>query len=184
MKPNVLARLSLAGFTVLSGCRAAARVAEVPRVDLDLSGGNRGYLVGTPPEAPSMKTTRQMLQTDIELPSAYTPTRGGKRMLEGVAPPKMDMSEEGGEEPARNTASQTDDAYVVKQGDSLWSIAAKSEVYGTSTRWRRIFNANRDVLKRPDRLRPGMTLKIPRAGEAVRAKKAPSSTESVGTFTK
>ena len=51
---------------------------------------------------------------------------------------------------------------MVKKGGSLWSIAAKPEVYGKATRGRRLFDANRDVLKSPDRLRPGMTLKIPR----------------------
>ena len=68
------------------------------------------------------------------------------------------------------------DTYVVKKGDSLWSIAAKPEVYGTATKWRRLYDANRDLLKSPERLRPGMTLKIPRSeGE---------ESEDVGTYTK
>jgi nucleoid-associated protein YgaU len=54
------------------------------------------------------------------------------------------------------------DTYVVQKGDSLWSIAAKPEIYGKATRWRRIFDANRDLLKSPDQLKAGMNLKIPR----------------------
>ena len=43
------------GVLVISGCRTATRVTEVPRVDLELSGGNRGYLVGTPPDRKSTR---------------------------------------------------------------------------------------------------------------------------------
>ena len=53
------------------------------------------------------------------------------------------------------------DAYTVQRGDSLWSIAAKPEVYGKATRWRRIFDANRNLLPSPDRLKAGMVLQIP-----------------------
>ena len=38
------------GIAGMSGCRTATKVTQVPRVDLELpEGGNRGYLVGTPP---------------------------------------------------------------------------------------------------------------------------------------
>lgn len=151
----------LTNLLTLSGCRTATRVTEVPRVDLSLEGGNRGYLIGSPPEAPELKTTRQMVQTDIEIPSFYTPKRAGAVAPLDIAPPEMDMSEESAQTPVPG-ASESYDTYVVQKGESLWSIAAKPEVYGKATRWRRIFDANRDVLKSPDRLRPGMTLKIPR----------------------
>jgi hypothetical protein len=55
----------------VAGCRAAARVVEVPRVDLGLEGGNRGYLVGKAPEAVDLKTTRQMMEATVEVPSLY-----------------------------------------------------------------------------------------------------------------
>ena len=57
------------------GCRTATRVVEIPRVDLELSGGNRGYLRGSPPEAADLKSTRQMVQTTIELPAGRRPAR-------------------------------------------------------------------------------------------------------------
>ena len=153
----ILCGLALAG----SGCRAATRMTEVPRVDLKLEGGNRGYLVGTPPEPVELNPTRQMVATDIEIPSFYKPKHTGAPVnLEGIAPPEIDMDEAG---PA--AGPQTYDTYVAQKGDSLWSIAAKPEIYGKATWWRRIYEANRDQLKSPDRLRAGMTLKIPR-GEA------------------
>jgi nucleoid-associated protein YgaU len=55
------------------------------------------------------------------------------------------------------------DTYVVQPRDSLWSISKKPEIYGSATQWRRLFDANRDLLKgNPNGLRVGMTLQIPR----------------------
>ena len=147
---------------VVTGCRAATRVTEVPRIDLALTEGNRGYLVGRPPEAPELKATRQMIDTTVEVPSFYKPKRTGVSAgQEEIAPPEMDMGSEAA--PAHTGGAPGKyDTYVVQKGESLWSIAAKPEIYGKATRWRLIFDANRDLLKSPDRVRPGMTLKIPR----------------------
>ena len=155
-------RMVFGTVTVLlaGGCRTATRVTEVPRVDLSLEGGNRGYLVGTPSEAAALKTTRQMVETDVEIPSFYRPKRGGAPVsLEEMAPPETEAVGGTAEAPPR-----VFDVYVVQKGDSLWSIAKRPEIYGKATRWRRIFDANRDQLKSPDRLHAGMTLKIPREG--------------------
>lgn len=50
-------------------------------------------------------------------------------------------------------------AYTVQSGDTLSSIAR--QVYGNSSRWREIYEANRDQLPRPEALRPGQVLRIP-----------------------
>ena len=49
--------------------------------------------------------------------------------------------------------------YVVKSGDSLSKIA-KNE-YGNANAWNTIYEANRDILKDPDKIFPGQKLKIP-----------------------
>ena len=49
--------------------------------------------------------------------------------------------------------------YQVKSGDSLSKIA-KAE-YGNANDWNRIFEANKDILKDPDKIFPGQKLKIP-----------------------
>lgn len=49
--------------------------------------------------------------------------------------------------------------YVVQKGDSLSKIA-KHE-YGNANAWRKIFEANQDIIKNPDLIHPGQTLKIP-----------------------
>jgi nucleoid-associated protein YgaU len=49
--------------------------------------------------------------------------------------------------------------YEVVSGDSLSKIA-KHE-YGNANEWKRIYEANRDLLKDPDKIYPGQKLKIP-----------------------
>jgi nucleoid-associated protein YgaU len=49
--------------------------------------------------------------------------------------------------------------YTVKPGDVLGTISAA--VYGTSKSWRKIYDANRDLLTDPNRLEVGMVLRIP-----------------------
>ena len=49
--------------------------------------------------------------------------------------------------------------YEVRPGDSLSKIA-KAE-YGNANEWNRIFEANKDILKDPNKIYPGQKLKIP-----------------------
>ena len=53
--------------------------------------------------------------------------------------------------------------YVVQEGDTLESIAAKEDIYGNRLRWKEIFEENKDVIgSAPDKLEPGTKLIIPR----------------------
>ena len=49
--------------------------------------------------------------------------------------------------------------YTVKPGDSLWTISAAC--CSRATRFEQILDANRDKLKSPDEIFPGMQLLIP-----------------------
>lgn len=49
--------------------------------------------------------------------------------------------------------------YTVQQGDTLSAIS--KQFYGKASRWNAIFEANRDQLDDPDRIKPGQVLKIP-----------------------
>jgi len=62
--------------------------------------------------------------------------------------------------PAPTPAAQPR-TYTVAKGDTLSQIAKQH--YGDANTWRRIYDANRDVLKDPDRIFPGQVLKIPDA---------------------
>jgi len=50
--------------------------------------------------------------------------------------------------------------YTVRPGDTLSSIAAR--LYGDRAAWTRLYEANRNVIADPTRLRPGVTLTVPR----------------------
>lgn len=87
------------------------------------------------------------------------------------APARPDFSNVGGgfastdkvPEPALmpvNTQTVTP-TYTVVKGDTLSKIA--KEIYGKASLWRMIYEANRDVVKNPDRIQIGWVLKIPPA---------------------
>jgi nucleoid-associated protein YgaU len=52
--------------------------------------------------------------------------------------------------------------YEVQSGDSLSKIARKE--YGDASKWQLIFEANKDILKDPNKIFPGQKLKIPPLG--------------------
>jgi LysM repeat protein len=58
--------------------------------------------------------------------------------------------------PHQDDSSRT---HTVQAGDTLSAIAKK--YYGNANDYMEIFNANRDQLSDPDKIRPGQVLKIP-----------------------
>ncbi len=60
-------------------------------------------------------------------------------------------------------SSKSSGYYVVKSGDSLWSIAKKQ--YGDGSKCNIIYNANKDKIKNPALINIGWKLKIPEANE-------------------
>ena len=73
---------------------------------------------------------------------------------------KPDFSDvEGGASSTAPLAQPAEQTYTVVSGDSLSKIAKHH--YGDANKWRRIFEANQDVLTDPDLIYPGQTLKIP-----------------------
>jgi hypothetical protein len=55
--------------------------------------------------------------------------------------------------------------YTVKSGDTLSKIA--KELLGDADRWREILEANKDLIKNPNVIQPGLELDIP-VGPATR----------------
>jgi len=51
--------------------------------------------------------------------------------------------------------------YVVVEGDSLSKIARRE--YGDASKWRTIYEANKDLINDPDLIFPGQELKVPGA---------------------
>lgn len=52
--------------------------------------------------------------------------------------------------------------HMVREGENLWEIAGKPEVYNDPYRWLLLYHANRDQIFEPDLIYPGMVLLIPR----------------------
>jgi nucleoid-associated protein YgaU len=50
-------------------------------------------------------------------------------------------------------------SYTVQKGDTLSKIS--KQFYGDASKYKKIFDANRDQLKDPDKIQPGQVLRIP-----------------------
>ena len=152
----------------VTGCaRITTQVVEKPRVDQELA-GNRGYFAGTPPPATTQRpSTRQVIQTDIELPTAQemNPWKIKKAAPAAETPARHGWEESSAdmESPPATEAAPESAApattYTVKSGDTLERIASK--VYGDGKQWNRIYKANKDRLSSPNKLKVGQELVIP-----------------------
>ena len=77
--------------------------------------------------------------------------------------PKADFSdvEGGSSSTAPSPSAEFGRTYTIRKGDSLSKIAKRE--YGDAQQWRRIFEANRDIIKDPDLIHPGQVVRIPDA---------------------
>jgi nucleoid-associated protein YgaU len=64
-------------------------------------------------------------------------------------------------EPSRVAGTQikTERFHIVCLGETLSGISYK--YYGSTNKWQKIYNANRETIENPNRIKPGMRLNIP-----------------------
>lgn len=171
--------LAVATFVAaLAGCSVNTKLIERERVDQGVS-GNRGYLQGTPPSASGggeRKTTRKYYEVQVEFPSVTEESRVPKKAPQEKPAPSsgVNYGTSVTEEETKVTTVEIEEKeeftnYTVQKGDTLQKISMK--FFGTTKKWKRIFDANKDVLRTPDRVRPGMVFKIPRL-ESVKVKES------------
>jgi nucleoid-associated protein YgaU len=86
---------------------------------------------------------------DKPKPDFSNVTSGGSSTAPAPPPERKPAA---GDAPAPRT-------YTVVSGDSLSKIAKK--LYGDANKWKVIFEANRNIIKNPDKIRPGQVLEIP-----------------------
>jgi nucleoid-associated protein YgaU len=99
------------------------------------------------------------LTLDLRLPagSTMTPTPPGAGTPGSPSAGDPVPEGSGGPSVAPDHAMES---YTVKSGDTLSKISQR--FYGGATGYQRIFEANRDQLKDPDKIQPGQILRIPR----------------------
>lgn len=119
--------------------------------------GNRGYVRGgvTPEQEVYVS------EKGGERVSGSTRLSGSGLGLKNM--PQIVYSEPSSENSSAGSSavsSSGNEYYVVKKGDTLQKISEK--FFKTTTRWKDIYEANKHILKTPDRIRPGQKLVIPK----------------------
>ncbi|HBN09371.1 MAG TPA: hypothetical protein DD435_12220 [Cyanobacteria bacterium UBA8530] len=82
--------------------------------------------------------------------------------VDGVVGPKTSAAIAGAlknKSGSPSTAAAAKSSYTVVSGDTLFAIARR--LLGDGTRWREIYSLNQDILKDPNKIFPGQTLKLP-----------------------
>jgi nucleoid-associated protein YgaU len=176
MKKFSLLILSLLLGLILPGC-VKTYTFQAEREDQVLE-GNRGYIMGEAPKSEvERKQTRTMMGVDVELPASKEYKKRKKALTEERVTTekttgetavyeepergftdeqwtgKKEVKEEGGTEPVLSQQ------YTVKEGDTLQKIAKK--FLGRTSKWTKIYEANKDSLKDPSRIYPGQVIMIP-----------------------
>jgi len=160
--------LGLSLIFILSGCVVRTYPLTRERVDQELT-GNRGYLQGQPPaqEAKERKATRTTQVVEIELRSPLKFERAPKVAAEGKTEEKPLEGNRGyitqsTTPEIAEPSAQSYEKYTVQKNDTLQKISSK--FYGTTKKWNKIFEANKDKLKGSNKIYPGQVLDIPSEG--------------------
>jgi len=126
---------------------------RIKNKDKDLY-GNRGYVQG------NMAPEKEVYVSESGKEQVSTGRLGNKsgsgRMPQIVY---SEPSSDTGTENLSSSGAKHKEFYVVQKGDTLQKISEK--LYGTTQKWQSLYNANKHMLKSPDRIRSGQKLLIP-----------------------
>jgi nucleoid-associated protein YgaU len=149
---------------ILSGCVARTYPLTRDRIDQDMAAGNRGFIMGKHSgEEIAKKDTRTVRVFEIEIGPSYKAKNKGvsaETSRTVITNAEYTPEEASVSEPALSSGNFQ--KYTVGKNDTLQKISQK--FYGTTKKWMKIYEANRDVLKAPDRVYPGQVLNIPEEG--------------------
>ena len=158
--------LFLLVITFFVGC-VTLRTYEIekPRVDTDIE-GNQGYLSGDAVQTPAenrLGDTRKISVVEIEFRKSKAKE---KQVQESETEDYLFKDDTFGSELAIEDNSefyaedtQTYQDYTVSKSDTLQKISYK--FYGTTKKWKKIYDANKDVIKNSDKVYPGTKIRIP-----------------------
>ena len=158
---------------LLSGCMTRTFVAQQKSADTLAAHpeGNRGYLMGKPPQDLPEAKPRMVPTLEIEMGmrADNNPTLKKKVPVESYSEPvkRSEASALSSRQEASApvvtsveplTASRAQKEYTVQSGDTLQEISQK--LYGTTKKWHKLYMLNKDIMKSPDKIHPGMTIKV------------------------
>jgi nucleoid-associated protein YgaU len=167
MEKRIFSLLAFVSVLVLSGCVVRTYPLTRDRVDQDLS-GNRGYLQGQAPageERPRKETRRtQIIEIELSSPIKFDTKKKAKPVSVPVVSEPVESDGNRGyitqnQIPEVEPIAPKYETYTVKKGDTLQKISKK--YYGTTKKWAKIYEANRDTMTGPDKIYPGKVLNIP-----------------------
>jgi len=158
----------LLSIIFIAGCMTVRTYEiEKPRTDTEIK-GNRGVLMGTAevqPKQSNLGPNRKISVIEVELgkPEAkqakrvyvIKPRSGAEEDLALI----QDQEQELEINDVELAVEEEYVLYTVSKSDTLQKISHK--FYGTTRRWKSIYEANKNVLKSPDKLYPGTELRIP-----------------------
>jgi len=161
--------LGLSLIFILSGCVVRTYKVTKEREDQDLTQGNRGYVSGEPsmfgeeaqPERPEVRTTR-VIEVEFHSPIRFEKMPKAKETAAAKSEEKAVEGNQGfimkSESPeiAQATAMEK---YTVQKDETLQKISHK--FFGTTKKWTKIYELNKDTLKSPNKLYPGQVINIP-----------------------
>lgn len=155
--------ISLIAIFVISGCAVRTYKVTKPRVDLEVA-GNKGYLAGSSAasETKPASTTRDTYVMEVEFGSSARNIDASKTkapVQEISTTEKTALEEDFSTEEETAEEVTVAKTYKVASGDTLQKISKK--FYGTYKKWQKIYNANKDKIADPNRIKPGITINIP-----------------------
>ncbi len=166
------------------GVETRAYIAQKDRVDQKMEGGNFGYVNGTPkqPDLSKMSKSRKVYVLEFTknpdvtpddlrkgVPPAQpvtinVPERRPAKDVQPSQPPIVPIVETPAASPTSEVApaansSSVPSEYVIQKGDTLQKISMK--IFGTTKKWYKIHEINKDILPDANRIKPGLTIRIP-----------------------
>ncbi len=161
--------LGLLAIVFLVGCMTVRTYeVEKPRIDTDIE-GNRGFLFGKPQvEAKENKLgqTRKVSVVEIEFGSSKSGPEAEIAAQQLFVEEEAALSNQEGAviDPSvsvgESSSTESYSWYKVKKNDTLQKIS--HQFYGTTRKWQSLYEANKDILKSPNKLYPGLEIKVPK----------------------
>ena len=159
---NILVLLSV---IFLVGCMTVRTYEiEKPRIDTEVN-GNQGVLFGdaeVESKESKLGPNRKVSVVEVEFGSFKSKAQKDDALYQETTDAEVDVEVVTLDQLDESDTASTDETYTlykVKKNDTLQKISHK--FYGTTRKWNFIYDVNKDVLKSPNKVYPGVKLKIP-----------------------